>query len=68
MSAGLKNKFFMGWLRSFELGNPIVRDSWKDRAASEENNDFDVVVFKLPKDRASDFIFSIEKMLQDRTK
>ena len=68
MSEGLKNEFFMGWLKSFELGSPIVQEGWKDRAFAEENAGFDVIVFKVPKERASDFIFSIEKMLQDRTK
>ena len=65
---GLKNEYFMGWLKSFELSNPDVREGWKDRAFAEENAGFDVIVFKVPKKRASDFIFSIEKMLQDRTK
>lgn len=59
-------KYFMGWLKSFEMGNPEVTEGWKRTIFEEENKDFDVVSFRLPKRRSSELIYTIEKMLHDK--
>ena len=62
----MRIKYLLGWLKSFEMGNPEITAGWKKMIFEEENNDFDVVAFRLPKRRSNELIHSIEKMLHDR--
>ena len=62
----LKVKFWKGWL---DPSNMMINTDWLPHwinVAKEENNEgFDLVVFKLPKKQSNELIAKIEKFLQD---
>ncbi len=63
---GLRGKYFIDFLRSFTISSPEYADGWKAVIIDAENNDFDVVAFKVPKKLSNEVIFIVEKMIQDK--
>jgi len=62
----MKAKYFIDYLKSFYLGSPDEVNKWKHLIFEQENNGFDVVAFRLPKERSGELLFVIEKLLKDK--
>lgn len=68
--SNLKVKYWAGWLNSTNMNaNPVAwMDIWSKKAKEAEDNDAELVVFRLPKNRQvdSEAIQEIEAYLQDK--
>jgi hypothetical protein len=68
----MRGLYFIDYLRSFTLGNPEYTESWKATISDFENEGFDVVAFRIPKDKhlkdhtSTEIINSIEKLIHDK--
>ena len=63
---GIRGKYFIDFLRSFTISNPEYAVGWKAVIIEAEENDFDVVAFKIPKKLSNEIIFNVEKMIKDK--
>lgn len=64
----LKVKYWRGWLNG-RKALAIPREYWpwwEAIAIQEDDNGFNLVVFKLPKDRADELTADIERLLQTK--
>ena len=60
-------KYYLGNIKSFDWQRDTdYVEGWRKMVFDSENNEFDVVVFRLPKKRSGELTLSIEKMLHCR--
>jgi len=54
----------MGWVKSFWLSSPELREEMKQATFTAENEGYWCVMFKVPKKREIEFIHEIEKHIE----
>lgn len=62
----MRGKYFVDELKSFSFGSPDVTEAWKHLIFEQENNGFDLVAFRLPRQRSMELVEVIEKFLKDK--
>lgn len=65
--SGLKQKYFIDFLKSFSMGNPDIAEAWKHVIFENENEGYDSVAFRLPKRYAGELIIEIERLIKHKT-